>query len=225
MDKRLINFWSVLQNKALFDSFRHVMDVTPFAELEFESAAEVLDGATPDIDYRLATGINNPHAATAVARACAFFVRCRQSLAGRMKHFAPLSKTRVRRGMNEQASAWLTAIEGLPEVHARLKRVVILNGNALDVIEQQDGPHTLFYLDPPYHPATRAAPEVYRHEADLEHHRWLLEYLINIKGKAILSGYDNVMYNEWLHDWHRAEFDLPNNAAGGKEKRRMTEVL
>jgi putative AlgH/UPF0301 family transcriptional regulator len=36
--------------------------------------------------------------------------------------------------MNEQASAWLTAVKGLPDVHARLKRVVILNHDALDVI-------------------------------------------------------------------------------------------
>ena len=30
----------------------------------------------------------------------------------------------------EQASAWLTAIKGLPEVHERLKRVVILQGES-----------------------------------------------------------------------------------------------
>ena len=61
-----------------------------------------------------------------------FFVRCRQSLAGRMKSFATLSRTRTRRGMNEQASAWLTAIEGLPAVrYARLSRVAILNHSPL----------------------------------------------------------------------------------------------
>ena len=38
----------------------------------------------------------------------------------------------------------------MPAVHARLKRVVVLNRDALDVIRTQDGPGTLFYLDPPY---------------------------------------------------------------------------
>jgi DNA adenine methylase len=112
----------------------------------------------------------------------------------------------------------------MPEIHARLRRVVVLNDDALDVIESQDGPHTLFYLDPPYHPDTRSVPGVYRHEAPLQQHRWLLEYLTQIRGKAVLSGYDDPMYDEWLHDWHRVEFDLPNNAAGGDQKRRMTEV-
>jgi hypothetical protein len=49
-----------------------------------------------------------------VPSAVNFFVRCRQSMAGRMRDFATLSRTRVRRGMNEQAAAWLSAVEGLP---------------------------------------------------------------------------------------------------------------
>jgi len=44
-------------------------------------------------------------------------VNCRQSLAGRMDAFAPLSRRRTRRGMNEQCSAWWNAVEGLPAVH------------------------------------------------------------------------------------------------------------
>ena len=66
--------------------------------------------------------------------------------------------------MNEQASAWLAAVAGLSEVHARLSRVVILNRDALNVIRKQDGPDTLFYLDPPYLTETRTAPDVFAHE-------------------------------------------------------------
>ena len=43
-------------------------------------------------------------------------VNCRQSLTGRMDTFAPLSRRRTRRGMNEQCSAWWNAVEGLPAV-------------------------------------------------------------------------------------------------------------
>jgi len=141
--------------------------------------------------------------------------------------FATLSRTRTRRGMNEQASAWLSAIEGLPAVHARLKRVVILNRDALDVIRQQDGPETLFYLDPPYLAQTRAAKEIYQHEMTLGEHHLLCEALVRLKGHFILSGYRNKLYDTFAHkcEWHRADFDLPNNAAGGKRKRRMTECV
>src|SRR5207249_7948232 len=85
-----------------------------------------------------------------VRHAAGFFVVCRQSLAGRMKGFASLSRNRTRRRMNEQASAWITAVEGLPAVHERLRRVVILCRPAVEVLRSQDGPGTLFYLDPPY---------------------------------------------------------------------------
>ena len=79
--------------------------------------------------------------------------------------------------MNEQASAWLTTIDGLPEVHARLKRVVILNRNAIDVIKQQDGEKTLFYLDPPYLAETRTSTGQYDHELTETEHKELLEVL------------------------------------------------
>ena len=59
--------------------------------------------------------------------------------------------------MSEQASAWWNTVDGLANVHDRLKRVVILCRDALDVIRQQDGSRTLFYLDPPYLHSTRAS--------------------------------------------------------------------
>jgi DNA adenine methylase len=129
--------------------------------------------------------------------------------------------------MNEQAAAWLTAVEGLPEVHARLRRVVVLNRPALDVIRQQDGPDTLFYLDPPYLHETRAATDAYAHEMSDADHAKLLVALSHVEGKFLLSGYDSEMYRkaERVYGWNRHTFDLPNHAAGGGEKRRMTEVL
>jgi DNA adenine methylase len=128
--------------------------------------------------------------------------------------------------MNEQASAWLTAVRGLPAVHARLMRVAVLNRPALDVIRQHDGPETLFYCDPPYLHHTRTARKVYRAfemtEAD---HRAMLDALLACKGKVMLSGYPSELYDTTLAGWARHTFEQANNAAGGKAKRRMTEVI
>jgi hypothetical protein len=41
----------------------------------------------------------------------------------------------------------------------------------------------------------------------------------------MVSGYRSDLYDRRLSDWTRHEFDLPNQAAGGPEKRRMTEVV
>jgi DNA adenine methylase len=211
LDNDLSTFWKVLQSPADFYAFQRVVEATPFSEDEWKYS---------DIDH--------DQCPSPVEIAVAFFVRCRQSLAGRKAAFAPLSRTRVRRGMNEQASAWLGAVEGLPAVHARLKRVVVLNRPALDVIASQDGPRTLFYLDPPYLPETRASTGEYGYyEMSADDHGELLEALGSLKGKFLLSGYRSDLYDDWAQacGWSRHEFDMANNAAGGAEKRRMTECL
>ena len=206
----LCNFWTVLQGR-WFDDFCRIVQAVLFSEVEYRHACH------PDAFYG--------HTEAGVNQAVAFFIRCRQSYAGRMGSFAPLTRRRTRRGMNEQAAAWLTTVEGLPEVHARLKRVVILNRPALEVITGQDGPDTLFYCDPPYLHATRASPDVYAHEMTEDEHRQLLEVLNGCKGKVMLSGYPSELYDRELAGWTRHAFDLPNNAAGGKKKGRETEVL
>ena len=206
----LTNFWRVLQHEDQFPEFMRVCQATPFSEAEYTRAVEGMGVYTGS-----------------VARAWAFFVACRQSLAGRMESFAPLSRTRTRRGMNEQASAWLNAVEGLPAVHERLKRVAVLNRNALDVIRQQDGEKTLFYLDPPYIHSSRTTTGEYAHEMDEVQHRELLTMINGVKGAFMLSGYHSEMYDEWAgqSNFRCHEFDLPNNSAGGESKRRMVECV
>lgn len=213
IDGELTAFWKVLRSPALFPAFARAVEATEFGEAVWRQAAA---GDGPG--GGLAGGL--------VGRAWCFFVRYRQSLAGRGESFSPLSRRRTRRWMNEQASAWLTAVEGLPAVHARLKRVVVLAPRpAADVIEQQDGPGTLFYLDPPYLPATRSAPSVYDHEMTTEEdHAHLLAVVWRCQGKVVLSGYPSPLYDDVLRDWRRVTFDLPNHAAGGPAKARMTEA-
>jgi len=207
LDGRLANFWRTLADPTRFDRFRRTVQAVPFSEREWQDAAKRPGDPDP------------------VVAAVAFFVRCRLSLAGRMDTFAPLSRNRARRGMNEQVAAWLSAVDGLPALHSRLIRVAILNRPALDVIRSQDGPGTLFYLDPPYLPATRAAATVYRCEMSADDHRELLAVVRDCAGRVMLSGYRNELYDRELSGWVRHDFDLPNNAAGGKAKRRMTESV
>ena len=58
-----------------------------------------------------------------------------------------------------------------------------------------------------------------------EQHRELLDMVRGCKGRVMLSGYHSALYADQLRDWTRHEFALPNQAAGGKQKRRMTEVV
>lgn len=205
----LTNFWKVLRGKDDFERFYHMAEATPFCEAIFREEKEKLDSGQGD----------------SVERAYSFFVVVRQSHAGRGKEFAALTTRRLRRGMNEQASAWMNCVDGLPEIHQRLRRIVVLNGDALEVIRKHDGPEVFFYLDPPYLPETRAAKKVYRYEMTREDHERLLAVLLTTKGKVMLSGYPNAMYDETLTGWRVVDLMASNHAAGGKAKRVMTERL
>lgn len=218
LDGRLSNFWRALVHPDAAQILIRVLEVTPFSEPAFREAMATLEKPCTVTPPAVCTGC-----------AEAFFVACRQSLAGRMESFAPLTRRRTRQGRNEQAAAWLSAVDRLPEVHRRLRRVAVLNRDALDVIRQQDGPETLFYLDPPYLAETRSVPSVYRFEMSDVQHFELLETVRQCAGKVLLSGYRSAMYDDRLKDWNRHDFDLANHAASvlgpRAKKRRATESL
>jgi DNA adenine methylase len=208
LDGRLMNFWRVLRDPETFERFRRQVEAIPLARAAWQAAYDHAYGGDP------------------VADAVAFFVCCRQSLAGRRKAFTGITRTRTRRGINGNASEWLGAVDGLALVHARLRPVVLEDRPALEVIRREDGPGTLFYLDPPYLHQTRATVREYgaleMTEAD---QRELLELLLQVEGKVMLSGYSSQLYDGALSGWNRHTFDLPNHASGARAKSRETEVL
>ncbi len=204
---RLINFWRVLRDPKTFSAFHRQLQAMPISRQEWDDAH------------------NHQHGQDAVADAVAFFVDCRQSRSGLMTGFTSVTRNRTRRRMNGNVSEWLSAVEGLAEIHRRLSRVLIEKVPAVDLIRREDTPTTLFYCDPPYLHETRTATDAYHHEMTEPEHRELLATLVACKGKVMLSGYPSGLYASLLKDWNRHDFDLPNNAAGGETKRRMTEVL
>jgi DNA adenine methylase len=197
--------------------------MTPFSEIEFDQALErwtaegVLDGGS--------TGL--AESSLSVERAVTFFIVARQSRQGLMRDFATLSRNRTRGRINEQASAWLGVVDGLPAVHRRLQGVVILNQKACDVIRKQDGPKTLFYCDPPYLHETRSTTGEYHFEMSRQQHEELLEVLAGIEGKFMLSGYPSDLYQQWQDrcGWRRHDYEIDNKAAAGKVKPTKTECL
>ena len=214
LNKDLANFWSTLWRPEAYFKLIRLCEATPFDENAWNRSNEILESSDT---------VTDP-----VLRAWAFFIKFRQSRQGLGKGFATITRNRIRRGMNEQVSSWLSAIEGLPECHARLKRVLILNHRAIDVIKEQDGPNTLFYLDPPYLQDTRTAKWSFGdYEMSFGDHVELLNLLMTIKGKFLLSGYHSDCYDSWAdrNQFSCEEIKIPNNASGSKEKRIMTECI
>ncbi|MFO0915259.1 MAG: DNA adenine methylase [Pirellulales bacterium] len=204
----LVTFWRVLQSRELFSEFQRRVALTPFAKPLWEEAGRNVSSEPID-------------------RAWAFFVRYRQSRQGLGRDFATMSRNRTRRGMNEQVSSWLSAIEGLPEAHERLSRVVIYDEPALDVIRREDGLQTFHYCDPPYLSAIRVVKDTYSREMSDADHRELLTTLGGIQGKFQLSGYRSELYDEAAarFGWNRTDIAIDNKASAQKNKPTKVECL
>jgi len=159
-----------------------------------------------------------------VQRAVQFFIRARQSRQGLRRDYCTPT-TRTRRGMNEQVSAWLTAVAGLPQVANRLRRVEVRCMPAVDFIRRYDHAGCLLYVDPPYVHTTRQHRSAYTVEMTDQQHAELLELLAQIKGKFLLSGYPNELYSSFAakHGWRCVQFQIDNKASAAKQKPVKTE--
>ena len=121
------------------------------------------------------------------------------------------------------AHDWVNYPDHLAAYVERLRGVIIENKDAIEVIEQHDGPQTLFYVDPPYPHSTRnmargnAAYECEMTDAD---HARLAEVLHQVEGMVLISGYSCDLYSQLYADW---KADEVSHFADGARAR--TEVL
>ena len=211
VDDRVVNLFRVVRDPEQFERLRMLLDLTPYARGEFAGLLELPPSDDP------------------VEKARRFFAICRQARGG--MGMSKLSKNcwaysrRTRRDMAEPVSKYLSAIDGLEDVAARLRTVMIESRPAIELIPRYDGEDSFFYLDPPYMPETRHGNKAatYAHEMTVDDHAALLDALLQIKGKAMLSGYAAPLYDEKLKTWRREELKTKAHMANSGEER--TEVI
>ena len=221
LNSLLSAFWSALAEPQYFEAMAKILRAVPFSQEKWEEARDALDFCHRQ-QHHVAGHMSNH----LPARAAFFFILNRQSRQGLMKDYATPT-TRTRRGMNENVSAWLSAVEGLPEWHERFKRVEVRNMPAVDFIRRYDHERALFYCDPPYLHETRVTTSDYAHEMTPEQHLALLDALSDIRGRFILSGYPSGMYDDRavVRGWHRREIAIDNKASSAREKAKKIECL
>lgn len=217
IDGLLVNFWSVIADERRFPRFCRMVEATPFSEKLWRESSAMIS------NYKLVSLTRKD----TVEWALYLFVMFRQSRQGLGESFATMSRSRTRRGMNEQVSSWLTAVEGLPEAHERLKRVVISSCDAYEIIGREDSGDTFFYCDPPYLQSTRQSKKCYRFEMTEEQHMSLLGRLGTIEGCFILSGYRSDLYDTMANKfgWDRVDIEIDNKASSKKSKSKVVECL
>jgi len=197
IDSGLVNFFRVLRDKDKFQKFYEKVCLTPYSREEYNYCRATWQNCEDEVE-----------------RAYRWFVVARMSFSGDFGHSWSFKVTASCKGMAASCSAWLSVIEELPLMHQRFMTVQIEHKDFRDLIRTYDTKDTFFYLDPPYVPETRSWGK-YKHDCTDKDHKDLVEILLNIKGKAMLSGYANRIYKR-LEDegWIRHDFETTCHAVG-----------
>jgi DNA adenine methylase len=127
-----------------------------------------------------------------------------------------------------EAKRLKTAMLRLRCIHKRLLGNVFIEClDFEDVMNKWDREKTFFYCDPPYYGAEHHYEKVFSKEDHLR----LLNRLKKAKGKWILSGYHNELYDAELKGFPYVEIEVPKPSYGitvnskRKTRPRATEVL
>lgn len=204
LNDELVNFFKVLRNPCTAKLLIDQVKKTPYARKEFE--------------------LSYMPSSFSIERARRLSVRAAMGF-GATGASRP-SKTGFRHnvsGGRSPARDFISYPKALERISERLKSVVIEHRPATELFSRYDHPDTLFYVDPPYLWETRcknAKHQSYAHEMDNDAHHALLDTVVQLKGKVILSGYESDIYNQRLSHWHK--ITKATTAMNGKPR---TEVL
>jgi len=110
----------------------------------------------------------------------------------------------------------------LPEINKRLLNVQVENQDFRIILKVYDTPETFFYLDPPYVTNTKKT-KFYKHEMSDQDHSDLVKILKNIRGKVLLSGYPNEIYDKL--NWDTKEFNVPLSVASDRTGKHRIEKM
>ena len=180
VDSDIVNFFRVLRDPAKFEAFYRMVQITLCSREEFAA-------------YRNDWHTRWQYCANDIERAYRWYVIARMSFAGEFGGSWGHSIATSRLGMANAVAQWLSIVDMLPAIAERIRTVQIEHGGWLKVLEDYDTPNTLFYCDPPFVTSTRRGGK-YRHEMSNAEHRELVEVLLDIKGRVVLSGYRNNIY-------------------------------
>ena len=204
LEGEVVNIFRILQRPRQAASLIRLLKLTPFARAEFElsyipSKSPVEQARRTIIRAFMGFGSNsvNSARATAVGFRCMGHVHTKKPSTG--------FRANSNRSGTVPAHDWVNYPDALKAIVERLQGVVIENRDARKCMLQHDTPETLHYCDPPYMKAVRAdAADDYHYEMTDDDHVQLAEFLHELKGMVIISGYDCPLYERIYRSWQKA---------------------
>lgn len=112
------------------------------------------------------------------------------------------------------SGGYVSACKMIDQFSKRMQGVMIEKTDFRTIIEKYDAPDALFYIDPPY----VGREKYYAGGFTEQDHRDLAHMLCNIKGKAIISYYEDPLIKELYSGWQKETFVAYKQTIGlGKE--------
>ncbi len=191
VDSGLVTFFRALRDRP--EALQRALTLTPYARQEFTLCRDTWKSVAEDVE-----------------RARRWYVRMRQAFGCS----ASVSWGYERDGSlsgGTRARSFASTIDELHRFAERLRTVQIEHDDWPKVLDRYDSPAACFYLDPPYHPATRgrlSRNNGYRHELTAADHERLVDRVIHMRASIVLSGFDHPSYAALEQNgFERLEFD------------------
>lgn len=200
IDSNLVNLFRVIRDKDKFKKFYNLVSLTPYSREEYYYCVKNLDNCIDEIDC-----------------AYKYFISIRMCFSGTIGSGWKYSIKSVSRNISKNVSAYLSIIDLLPEIHARIMTTQIEHLDWKKCVEKYNewGKDGFFYLDPPYFKSAKRSGG-YKYEFTEEEHKQLIEWLLNkCSVNVMLSGYDNSIYRK-LEDngWKKICWKVGCDAVG-----------
>jgi len=190
-NRLVTNFFRVLRDRT--EELRFALEATPWSREEYDHS-HVETGEELEDARRFVTRIWQAHAS---------------DLSKKTGWKNRGSKQRAR-GMSQR---WQRVPAELAELAHRLQDAEIENRPAVTLIKRFATEDTLIYADPPYLPEVRTQT-LYAQEMTVADHLEMLEVLVAHPGPAVLSGYENALYDEHLVSWKKVLVKPPKVEGG-----------
>ena len=204
LDSDLINYYRCVQDFP--EELTARLDDFDYSQESFDWAADYAGGdyVHPNVEY-----------------AAKYLIRNRMSRDGGMKQFT--TSPRVRRGMPEMESSYLSAIDNILPLSKRIFNVVFTSVDILLLIDEwKKCKNAVIYLDPPYlisKTSKRKTKNLYKCEVDHAFHVKLLGAVQDSDAQVVISMYGDPLYLESLAEWNRVEKSVALNMGGAKKKK------
>lgn len=197
-DERIITLYRVAQTQP--GHLHHLLTHTLHSEAEYRKAGDIIRNWDQHDD---------------IWKAWAVYVNIQQSFSNGMLKGWARSKSKCNFG-----TLWNNKINRLGDVFERLSKIYLTCTDALEVIDQFDGPNSFFYCDPPYVGTHQGHYPGYT-LTDLQA---LVNKLDGIKGKFLLSTYpvDGLIVPD---TWETLRFKATMSASNKVNTNRKREEL